>query len=231
MAAEKRDKRSVSYTPEAKNRAERCEVCEHFQKPNGCELVSGAISPGGWCKLFENDGESVADGVREALAATYGFYFQAHSFHWNVTGPEFVQMHQFFGDLYRDAWYAVDGLAEQLRALGATAPTSPAEIQEASGITFDATIPDSRAMTQKLATDNDHVVEELGEALEAAEGANEQGLANYLQGRLDQHKKWGWMLKALLSEASVKDIAKRSRDTRLGDLLEKAGSKGNGSER
>jgi hypothetical protein len=30
----------------------RCELCIHFLKPNGCKLVSGPISPQGWCRLF-----------------------------------------------------------------------------------------------------------------------------------------------------------------------------------
>ena len=34
------------------NGAQRCEVCSHFQRPNACKLVSGTISPQGWCRLF-----------------------------------------------------------------------------------------------------------------------------------------------------------------------------------
>lgn len=30
----------------------RCELCIHFLKPNGCKLVTGPISPQGWCRLF-----------------------------------------------------------------------------------------------------------------------------------------------------------------------------------
>lgn len=29
-----------------------CDLCIHFMKPNGCKLVTGPISPQGWCKLF-----------------------------------------------------------------------------------------------------------------------------------------------------------------------------------
>ena len=34
------------------NEGKRCELCIHFQKPSGCKLVSGPISPKGWCRLF-----------------------------------------------------------------------------------------------------------------------------------------------------------------------------------
>lgn len=172
-------------------------------------------------------GSSAVDPLRKALAATWGFYFEAQSFHWNVTGDRFVQMHDLFGSIYRDAQWATDDLAERIRTLGAYAPMSPTEIGEQSGITFAEgdMPPDAQAMTRKLATDNRTVIAALDAAQKAATEADEPGLANYLQGRMDSHKKWGWQLDALLTEASVKDIAKRPRDTRLGELLEKAGTK------
>ena len=29
-----------------------CAICEHFRKPNHCELVKDPIAWQGWCKLF-----------------------------------------------------------------------------------------------------------------------------------------------------------------------------------
>ena len=138
----------------------------------------------------------VADPLRRALADTWAFYFQSHSFHWNVQGPLFRELHSFFGDLYTDAQGAADGLAEQLRALGEFAPTSLAQIDELSAIGFPDSIPTAIGMVERLASDNDKVLASLGEAQKAADEAGEEGLANYLQDRLNTHKKWGWMLKA-----------------------------------
>ena len=30
----------------------RCDKCTHFQPPNGCKVVDGAVNPQGYCKLF-----------------------------------------------------------------------------------------------------------------------------------------------------------------------------------
>jgi len=30
-----------------------CAVCTFFIKPGACKVVAGAISPQGWCKLFD----------------------------------------------------------------------------------------------------------------------------------------------------------------------------------
>ena len=135
-----------------------------------------------------------------ALADTWSFYFQAHSFHWNVEGPLFRELHSFFGEIYEDAHDAVDGLAEQLRALGGFAPTSPSSLEEMSGIHFGDDIPDAKGMVAALANSNEIVLSSLMVACSAASEDGEVGLANYLQDRINTHKKWGWMLDASLSK-------------------------------
>jgi hypothetical protein len=35
------------------NRGQRCGLCMHFLEPDGCEIVTGRISPQGWCRYFE----------------------------------------------------------------------------------------------------------------------------------------------------------------------------------
>ena len=41
----------IGYQASPKGAA-RCELCVNWQAPNACKLVSGAISPTGWCGLF-----------------------------------------------------------------------------------------------------------------------------------------------------------------------------------
>jgi secreted PhoX family phosphatase len=52
MAAGKTTKALALYQ-ETPNRGERCAGCTHFEKPNGCEIVAGEISPNGWCRFHE----------------------------------------------------------------------------------------------------------------------------------------------------------------------------------
>ena len=41
----------VGYQDQPRD-GKRCELCIHFLKPSGCKLVTGSISPQGWCRLF-----------------------------------------------------------------------------------------------------------------------------------------------------------------------------------
>ncbi len=140
---------------------------------------------------------NIEEAVRLALANTWAMYFKAHSFHWNVRGPLFSQFHTFFGEIYDDAHDAVDVLAERLRTLGVLAPVSLDEIVRGSSISFTGS-PSAPEMIVQLIEANDAVIESLKAANTAAVDAGNDGLANTLQGRLDIHQKWGWMLSAYI---------------------------------
>ena len=146
--------------------------------------------------------------MKAALAETWAWYFKAHSFHWNVRGPLFSQLHEFFGDIYEDAHGAVDDLAEHIRALDEDAPHSLDEIVGPAKIKFEPA-DDAQQMISQLVADNQTVIEALTEAQTAAEDAGKKGLANFLQDRLDRHAKWGWML---LSSTRQGDEPRRMRD-------------------
>lgn len=46
------------------------------------------------------DKTQLAEQMKVLLASTFSLYLKAHNYHWNVTGPNFGQYHEFFGDLY-----------------------------------------------------------------------------------------------------------------------------------
>jgi DNA-binding ferritin-like protein len=54
----------------------------------------------------------------------------------------------------------------------------------------------AREMINMALEDNANVISALTTAFKSAEEAGEVGLANFLQDRIDIHKKHGWMLRA-----------------------------------
>ncbi len=47
----KADPASVGYQTKPSN-GQQCSGCSQFIAPAGCQLVSGVISPSGWCELY-----------------------------------------------------------------------------------------------------------------------------------------------------------------------------------
>lgn len=140
--------------------------------------------------------EELHNALKIVLADTFTMYFKTHSFHWNVIGPNFPTYHDFFGDLYGELHGAVDAIAEQIRTVNSFAPSSLDRLKELTRIEESDTIPNAERMFQVLINDNNIVLDALKQAYDLADKNEELGLANFLQDRMDIHKKHGWMLRA-----------------------------------
>lgn len=134
--------------------------------------------------------------MKVVLASTFAFYLKAHSFHWNVEGPNFPQYHSLLNDVYSETWGAVDAVAEHIRTLDAYAPGSLSRFSALTVVDDQINIPNAKAMLSELESDNKKLIAELQKCYRLAEKADKCGLSNFLQDRIDVHQKHGWMLRA-----------------------------------
>ncbi|NBP03157.1 MAG: DNA starvation/stationary phase protection protein [Proteobacteria bacterium] len=140
--------------------------------------------------------EELLNKLRVCLADTFVMYYKAHSAHWNYTGANFPQYHDFFGKIYEELFDAIDTIAEHIRSLDGMAPNSLADIIASSNL-MDSDRSDKEFLTDLLVANNRTLVSLL-QAYQAAEAASELGVANFIQDRINIHQKHGWMLKATL---------------------------------
>jgi starvation-inducible DNA-binding protein len=139
----------------------------------------------------------IVDSLEGLLADIVALSFVAQGYHWNVKGENFPQYHDMFGEIYEDIHGSVDPLAENILKMGYDAPFTLATLASMSDIAASATSENScQAMAYDLYTSNQHVLMMLKNAFAVADAANEQGVADFLAGRIDMHQKWGWHLKA-----------------------------------
>lgn len=140
--------------------------------------------------------ETLIEMMRKVLADAYAFQLKAHNYHWNVEGSNFAQYHDFLGNLYQEVYNSVDATAEEIRALDAYAPGSFTRFLELTDIECETTIPQPLEMMARLIVDNEKVLNTLNMAFKLAEEFDQQGLADYIAGRIDTHKKHAWMLRS-----------------------------------
>lgn len=140
----------------------------------------------------------LSQNLKIVLADMFHFYLKSHNFHWNVTGPNFPQLHSFFGDLYESVFNSLDDIAEHIRAIEEYAPGTFSRFKELTNIKENTTIPKDMDMVKILVSDNEVVMKSLMTAFESAMQEKEEGLANFLSERLDAHKKHQWMLKSII---------------------------------
>lgn len=141
---------------------------------------------------------SLVKGLTQVLADTFILYFKTHSFHWNVTGPRFKELHDLFGLQYTEMWTATDVIAEQIRVLGGFGPNGFKDILGAATLKETGQLPDSKTMISMLAEDNRAIVKAIYPALKAAQDAGDEGTADILIARVQAHEKAAWMLESSL---------------------------------
>lgn len=143
----------------------------------------------------------LVDNLKTLLGTQFAYYVKAHAFHWNVEGPDFAQLHEFFQAIYEDAYSAIDPMAEYIRSLEEYAPGSLERFQELSQIAGQTRVPRARLMIEELLSDSQRMVELLNETFAAAETENKQDVANFMAERLSQTNKYAWQLRSFLKDA------------------------------
>jgi starvation-inducible DNA-binding protein len=140
----------------------------------------------------------LTDDLKILLATNYAFVIKAQLFHWNVEGPDFGQLHKFFQKIYEDVYDSIDSTAEYIRILGEYTPGSFERFSELSLISGQTKIPRAQLMIEELLNDTQTLIDLLNRCFSSAENENQQGVADFIAGRIDAMGKHRWMLQSFL---------------------------------
>jgi len=141
---------------------------------------------------------TLAEAAKVAFASEFSFYLKAHNFHWNVEGPLFLQYHDLFGKIYEEVYASIDDFAEKIRAIGSYMPGSYTRFSMLSQIEDETEILDPTSMLRALYEDNEKMLVALKMLFDLSEQSGEHGFSDFIAGRMDAHRKHGWMLRASL---------------------------------
>lgn len=148
--------------------------------------------------INESNREAIAEGLKKLLADSYTLYLQTHNFHWNVTGPQFRELHLMFEEHYTELATAVDDIAERIRTLDVAAPGTYKAFVELSSIKEVDGVPSAGEMVKLLLQGHEAVVKTCREVLSLAQDADDESTASLVGDRMGVHEKTAWMLRATL---------------------------------
>jgi starvation-inducible DNA-binding protein len=146
--------------------------------------------------INENDRKDIAQGLKGLLADSYTLYLQTHNFHWNVTGPQFRELHLMFEEHYTELAIAVDDIAERIRTLGVAAPGTYRTFSELSNIKEIEGVPDAKTMVATLLQGHEAVVKTCRDVLKRSQQADDESTSALVSDRMRVHEKTAWMLRA-----------------------------------
>jgi starvation-inducible DNA-binding protein len=152
--------------------------------------------------LNEQQREGTVKILTSLLADENVLYIKLRNFHWNVTGPQFNEFHQFFQNQYEDLEDVIDDVAERIRSLGHLATGSMTEflkhtrLEETPGemLTW-------QEMIGNLLGDNEVIIKSLRTDLRTCdETFNDMGTSDFLTGLMEKHEKMAWMLRSYITD-------------------------------
>lgn len=152
--------------------------------------------------LSEQQRGGVVQILSALLADEHVLYVKLRNYHWNVSGPQFNDLHKFFEGQYDQIGESIDEIAERIRALGSRAPGTMTEflklarIKEAPG-----DYPSARGMIAGLLSDHETIIRNLRlDLVSCGEKYGDAGTNDFLTGLLEGHEKMAWMLRAFIEE-------------------------------
>ncbi len=131
------------------------------------------------------------------LLADYHMYYQKlRSFHWNITGPHFFELHLKFEEFYEDAKIKIDEIAERILTLRARPFSNYSAYLNHSSIKEPSTSLVDHEMVSAILKDQDILLDQLKKVAEKAENSNDDGTLDITGTYIGELEKTSWMLNA-----------------------------------
>lgn len=143
--------------------------------------------------------KKIADMLNNDLADEYLLLTKTKKYHWNVVDPRFNDLHKFLDEQYEQISVAVDDIAERVRALGEKTKATLNEFISSTQIREDpGSYPDADSMLRNLLVDHETIIKTLRKHIEECQQLKDEGTANFLTDKMEEHEKMGWMLRSFL---------------------------------
>ena len=151
--------------------------------------------------ISQGDRQTVVDILNTLLSDEYVLYTKTRNYHWNVTGPQFNDLHTFFEAQYEELNEFVDDVAERARQLGGRAFGSLAEFVKAARLKeAPGAVPAAKDMMATLLADHETIIRSLRADIgPVVDKYQDVGTSDFLTGLLEKHEKMAWMLRAFLA--------------------------------
>ncbi len=147
----------------------------------------------GFSKL---DKAEVVTALNQLLADYEIHYQKLRNFHWNVTGPDFFDLHDKFEELYNDAHTRIDGIAERIRTFDHRPYSTYQEFLSNSTIEEVNKEITAVEMVNEVIRDFEVLIRDMTQVVSIAQETGDVGTEDMMVSFIKYLEKNHWMLKA-----------------------------------
>jgi starvation-inducible DNA-binding protein len=135
------------------------------------------------------------------LLANYSIHHQRlRSYHWNVKGPDFFDLHERFESFYKDAIQDIDDVAERIRIFGETPVSTLQEYLDMAELKETTAQLSSELMVRELLSDFRILLQYMFIAETVAAAHGDSGTEEMIKRFIRAIEKKHWMLSAFMAK-------------------------------
>ena len=131
------------------------------------------------------------------LLSDYHMYYQKlRSFHWNILGKNFFDLHEQFEDMYNDAQIKIDEIAERILTLRHHPVSKFSDYIKIATVQEESAMISDQKMIETLLNDHKIILAQMSSAIDSAENAGDEGTIDLVGAYIRELEKSTWMLNA-----------------------------------
>ncbi len=131
------------------------------------------------------------------LLSDYHMYYQKlRSFHWNILGKNFFDLHEQFENMYNDAQVKIDEIAERILTLRHHPVSKFSDYIKIATVQEESAMISDQAMIDSLLKDHKIILAQMSSVIDSAENASDEGTVDLIGAYIRELEKTSWMLNA-----------------------------------
>ncbi|MEX0986808.1 MAG: DNA starvation/stationary phase protection protein [Bacteroidales bacterium] len=146
------------------------------------------------------DTAEMVTSMNKLIANYHIFYQKLRNYHWNVTGPDFFDLHDKFEELYTTAVQDIDDIAERIRVFGAVPMSTLKEYLEIAEINETNSRLTAMEMTREVLSDMETLVSFMVDVGDASGSVGDAATMDMMNNMIRTMEKEHWMLTSWMNE-------------------------------
>ncbi|WP_452220816.1 Dps family protein [Lacinutrix salivirga] len=130
------------------------------------------------------------------LADFHVYYQKLRSFHWNVVGKNFFDLHEKFEEMYNDSKVKIDEIAERILTLKHHPVSKMVDYLKISSLSETSAMITDQEMIEELLNDHKTILTQMSQVINKATDAEDEGTIDLIGAYIRELEKTSWMLSA-----------------------------------
>jgi len=149
--------------------------------------------------ITENDLREVSLLLNKLLADETVLYIKTRNYHWNIEGDNFIEMHTFYENQYKQLEEIIDEVAERIRFLGHYAEGRLKDFLKLTHLQEQDYTSDQKVQLANLLIDHESIIVSIRKEINAVNDKfHDAGTTDFITGIMTQHEKMAWFIRSYL---------------------------------